>query len=125
MFGAKVRKLFYISNYNPIYLADCVFCRTSETTLEDTPKNRRDRHLILSITPQLGEQIRKNLFSIGWGHHKVLIDKNSKQPSCYPATFLLPDFFSMQLITLMSQTPCLWAFFSDISDIEVRFWGCF
>ena len=34
----------------------------------------------LEITPQLGEQIRNDIFSIGWGHHKVLIDKYSKQP---------------------------------------------
>ena len=33
-----------------------------------------------TITPQLGEQIRDDIFSIGWGHHKVLIDKYSKQP---------------------------------------------
>ena len=32
------------------------------------------------IPPQLEEQIRKDIFSIGWGHHKVLIDKYSKQP---------------------------------------------
>ena len=32
------------------------------------------------ITPQPGEQIRNEIFSIGWGHHKVLIDKYSKQP---------------------------------------------
>jgi hypothetical protein len=24
-----------------------------------------------TITPQLGEQIRDDIFSIGWGHHKV------------------------------------------------------
>ena len=34
----------------------------------------------ITITPQLGEQIRNDIFSIGWGHHKVLIDKYSKQP---------------------------------------------
>lgn len=33
-----------------------------------------------SITPQLGEQIQNDIFSIGWGHHKVLIDKYAKQP---------------------------------------------
>lgn len=33
-----------------------------------------------AITPQVGEQIHKDIFSIGWGHHKVLIDKYSKQP---------------------------------------------
>lgn len=33
-----------------------------------------------AIAPQLGEQIQTDLFSIGWGHHKVLIDKCSKQP---------------------------------------------
>jgi predicted nuclease of restriction endonuclease-like (RecB) superfamily len=43
----------------------------------------------ISITPQVGEQftpqvveqIQNNLFSIPWGHHKLLIDKCSKQPS--------------------------------------------
>lgn len=27
------------------------------------------------ITPQLGEQIKKDVFSTPWGHHKLLIDK--------------------------------------------------
>ena len=33
-----------------------------------------------AITPQLGEQIRRDILSIGWGHHKVLIDKYSRNP---------------------------------------------
>ena len=32
------------------------------------------------ITPQLKEQICQDIFSIGWGHHKVLIDKYSDNP---------------------------------------------
>jgi hypothetical protein len=34
----------------------------------------------MTITPQVGEQIHRDILSIGWGHHKVLIDKYSKQP---------------------------------------------
>lgn len=33
-----------------------------------------------AIAPQLGEQIKCDLFSIGWGHHKVLIDKYLREP---------------------------------------------
>ena len=39
--------------------------------------------------------------------------------------FYTTEVFSMSQMSLISQTPCLWAFFSDISDIEVCFWGCF
>lgn len=27
------------------------------------------------ITPQVGEQFEKDIFSLPWGHHKLLIDK--------------------------------------------------
>lgn len=33
-----------------------------------------------TITPQLGEQIRNDIFSIGWGHHVRIIDKFKEQP---------------------------------------------
>ncbi|MBQ3642010.1 DUF1016 family protein [bacterium] len=33
-----------------------------------------------SLTPQLEEQIAKDIFSIPWGHHKLLIDKFKTQP---------------------------------------------
>lgn len=32
------------------------------------------------ITPQVGEQLDVNIFSIPWGHHKLLIDKYKKHP---------------------------------------------
>ena len=32
------------------------------------------------ITPQLGEQIKKDIFSMPWGHHKLLIDKFLNEP---------------------------------------------
>ena len=32
------------------------------------------------ITPQVGEQLVANIFSIPWGHHKLLIDKYKKHP---------------------------------------------
>lgn len=31
-------------------------------------------------TPQLGEQIKKDIFSMPWGHHKLLIDKFLNEP---------------------------------------------
>ena len=33
-----------------------------------------------TITPQLVEQIRNDIFSIGWGHHRFIIDKFKDQP---------------------------------------------
>ena len=33
-----------------------------------------------AIAPQVGEQILREIFSVGWGHHKLLIDKFAKQP---------------------------------------------
>lgn len=34
----------------------------------------------LEITPQLVEQIRNDLFSVPWGHHRFIIDKFKEQP---------------------------------------------
>ena len=33
-----------------------------------------------AITPQLVEQIQKDLFSVPWGHHRFIIDKFKEQP---------------------------------------------
>ena len=33
-----------------------------------------------AITPQLVEQIQNDLFSVPWGHHRVIIDKFKEQP---------------------------------------------
>ena len=33
------------------------------------------------ITPQLGEQLKADIFSVPWGHHKLLIDKFLKEPT--------------------------------------------
>lgn len=33
-----------------------------------------------TIAPQVGEQIQREIFSVGWGHHKLMIDKFAKQP---------------------------------------------
>ena len=33
-----------------------------------------------SITPQVAEQLEENIFSIPWGHHRLLIDKFLGQP---------------------------------------------
>ena len=33
-----------------------------------------------SLTPQVEEQIAKDIFSVPWGHHKLLVDKFKKQP---------------------------------------------
>jgi predicted nuclease of restriction endonuclease-like (RecB) superfamily len=37
-------------------------------------------HPYLEITPQLVEQIRDDLFSVPWGHHRFIIDKFKEQP---------------------------------------------
>lgn len=34
----------------------------------------------LEITPQLVEQIKNDLFSVPWGHHRFIIDKLKEQP---------------------------------------------
>ena len=33
-----------------------------------------------TIAPQVGEQIMRDIMSIGWGHHKLLIDKYKNDP---------------------------------------------
>jgi len=35
---------------------------------------------LFTIWPQLGDKLEETLFSIPWGHHKVLIDKFKKEP---------------------------------------------
>lgn len=40
-----------------------------------TPQLEEQIKLSNQITPQLGEQLSVNIFSIPWGHHKLLIDK--------------------------------------------------
>ncbi len=34
----------------------------------------------ITFTPQLGEQIQNDLFSVPWGHHRFIIDKFKEQP---------------------------------------------
>lgn len=35
---------------------------------------------LVTISPQLGDKISEDIFSIPWGHHKLLIDKYKKEP---------------------------------------------
>ena len=39
-----------------------------------------EQHDGCTITPQVEEQIKFDVFSIPWGHHKVLIDKCKNNP---------------------------------------------
>ena len=72
------------SETNLLYMKN--FCRLYQPYLQITPQVEEQfaqqvaEQKENAITPQLGEQIRNDIFSIGWGHHKVLIDKYSKQP---------------------------------------------
>lgn len=45
-----------------------------------TPQFEEQINEIHQITPQVGEQFVVNIFSIPWGHHKLLIDKYKQQP---------------------------------------------
>ena len=72
------------SETNLLYMKN--FYRLYQPYLEFTPQvgEQMTQQVVeqngKAITPQLGEQIKNDLFSIGWGHHKVLIDKYLKQP---------------------------------------------
>ena len=68
--------LLYMKNFYLLYQHYVEFTPQPEEQFTQQVVEQKE----ITITPQLGEQIRKNLFSIGWGHHKVLIDKYSKQP---------------------------------------------
>ena len=46
--------------------------------LENTPQV--GEQTIQTIAPQVGEQIMREIMSIGWGHHKILIDKYKNTP---------------------------------------------
>jgi len=48
-----------------------------------TLEHRKNRHFcafFCAFTPQLGEQIQNDLFSVPWGHHCFIIDKFKEQP---------------------------------------------
>lgn len=61
--------LLYMKNFYLIYQTLVEFTPQPEVQLE---RNK--------ITPQLGEQIKSDILSVPWGHHKVLIDKFLKTP---------------------------------------------
>lgn len=65
--------LLYMKNFYLIYRTFVEIAPQSEVQLES------------GITPQPGEQIKKDILSVPWGHHKVLIDKFLKTP--YEAIF--------------------------------------
>ena len=56
--------LLYMKNFYLIY----------HSLLKITPQVGEQMN-VTEITPQVGEQIQQYIFSIPWGHHKLLIDK--------------------------------------------------
>lgn len=66
--------LLYMKNFYRLY---CPYTAITPQLGEQFPS-----HDIVptnvATTPQLGEQILRDIFSVGWGHHKLLIDKFSK-----------------------------------------------
>ena len=61
--------LLYMKNFYLMY----------PTPLEITPQ-AEEQLFGNKITPQLGEQLKTDIFSVPWGHHKLLIDKFLKEP---------------------------------------------
>ena len=61
--------LLYMKNFYLLYQSLLEFAPQLEEQMHDT-----------IITPQLGEQFGFDIFSIPWGHHKLLIDKFLKEP---------------------------------------------
>ncbi len=68
--------LLYMKNFYLLYHSYLTITPQTEEQFTQQAVEQKEN----TITPQLGEQIRNDIFSIGWGHHKVLIDKYSKQP---------------------------------------------
>ena len=62
--------LLYMKNFYLMY----------QTSLTITPQ-LDERLYSNEIAPQLGEQSKSDIFSVPWGHHKLLIDKFLKEPS--------------------------------------------
>lgn len=66
--GFSPTNLLYIKNFYILY-----------SNLLFTPQ-LGERMASAEITPQLGEHFAVNIFSIPWGHHKLLIDKYKNKP---------------------------------------------
>lgn len=66
--GFSPTNLLYIKNFYILY-----------SNLLFTPQPG-ERMTSAEITPQLGEHFAVNIFSIPWGHHKLLIDKYKNKP---------------------------------------------
>ena len=60
--------LLYMKNFYLLY----------KDYIENTPQV--GEQTIQTIAPQVGEQIMREIMSIGWGHHKILIDKYKNIP---------------------------------------------
>lgn len=68
--------LLYMKNFYRLYQPYLQIAPQVGEQFTQQPVEQKEN----AINPQLGEQIQNDIFSIGWGHHKVLIDKYSKQP---------------------------------------------
>lgn len=85
--------LLYMKNFYLLYSPYIVICPQPESklaagitqriieqkdNLENTPQVGEQTSQ--AIAPQVGEQIMREIMSIGWGHHKILIDKYKNTP---------------------------------------------
>lgn len=74
--GFSQTNLLYMKNFYLLYRS---FINFTPQLGEQIENRRKSMHVMPNneekITPQLGEQFPKTLFSIPWGHHKLLIDK--------------------------------------------------
>ena len=73
--------LLYMKNFYLLYSPYIVICPQPESKLAAGITQRIiEQKDNLENTPQVGEQIMREIMSIGWGHHKILIDKYKNTP---------------------------------------------
>ena len=95
--------LLYMKNFYCLY----------QSYAEITPQVE-EQHDGCTITPQVEEQIKFDIFSIPWGHHKVLIDKCKNNPQ--KALF----FVHQTIVNGWSRNMLLNFLHTDLGDIKVK-----
>lgn len=73
--------LLYMKNFYRLYCQYVVICPQSEGKLTaEITQQHVEQKADIGNTPQVGEQILRDIMSVGWGHHKLLIDKYKDTP---------------------------------------------
>ncbi len=75
----SVTNLLYIKNFFRLYQTYLEITHQTGEQLEGKVADGASSSLTI-FTPQVAEQIKEDLFSVPWGHHKLLIDKFLNNP---------------------------------------------